>query len=109
MGDGNEIGNYAVVHTSTCITGNKKKIGDALYVGTGAKITSGLYFGNNVSIAANSVVTKSFPSENDIILVGSPAMIKGQRDAWYLCDGEKYRERVNECEKLKRKLGIYSV
>ena len=39
VGAPNEIGNYAVLHTCTVITGNGKTIGDALYLGTGAKIT----------------------------------------------------------------------
>lgn len=37
VGAGNTIGNYAVLHTSTCITAGNKIIGDALYLSTGAK------------------------------------------------------------------------
>lgn len=38
VGSGNRIGNYAVLHTSTCITAGKKNIGDGLYLSTGAKV-----------------------------------------------------------------------
>lgn len=34
VGSGNRIGNYAVLHTSTCITAGKKNIGDGLYLST---------------------------------------------------------------------------
>lgn len=71
----NLIGNYAVLQTSICISSNDKIIGDALYVGTGAKITSKIVLGDNVSIGANSVVNKSFPDGNCMI-AGAPAVIK---------------------------------
>lgn len=75
VGDSNRIGNYCVLHTSTCITDNKKEIGDALYVSAGSIITSKITLGNNVSIGAKSLVNKSFNNEN-ILLTGSPASIK---------------------------------
>lgn len=40
VGESNNIGNYAVLHTSTCISSNGKIIGNGLYLSTGAKITS---------------------------------------------------------------------
>lgn len=35
------IGNYSVLHTSTCVGGDGIKIGDGLYLSTGAKIMGG--------------------------------------------------------------------
>lgn len=101
----NRIGNYAVLHTSTCITGNLKTIGDGLYLSTGAKITSKVVLGNNITVAANSVVTKSFPEDN-VLLAGMPAKIIKSAEPWYIRDGMPYSERVNKIEDLGIKMGI---
>lgn len=103
VGNSNRIGNYAVLFTSTCISSNGKQIGDAMYLATGAKLTSKLTLGDNVSIAANSVVTKSFGS--NIVLVGMPAVVKKNESAWYERDGFAYR--VKAIEKLKSEMGIH--
>lgn len=102
VGASNRIGNYSVLHTSTCISGNGKIIGDGLYLATGAKMTSKLSLGMNVSIAANSVVNKSF-TENNILLVGSPAIIKNTTEPWYIRDGEIFASRVRRIEELRIK------
>lgn len=106
VGDSNQIGNYCVLHTSTCISDNGKIIGDGLYVATGAKITAPVKLGNGVSIAANSVVTKSF-EENNILLGGMPAEKKrDDYDIWYQRDGESFMSRVKEIELLKIKINL---
>ena len=61
-----------MLHTSTCISGNGKIIGDALYLATGAKMTSTIKLGNGISVGANSVVNKSFDKDN-IMIAGMPA------------------------------------
>lgn len=101
----NQIGNYAVLQTSICISSNDKIIGDALYVGTGAKITSKIILGDNVSIGANSVVNKSFPDGN-CMLAGAPATIKKPEVPWYVRDGEYYSGLVEKIEKLKIEMGV---
>lgn len=50
VGENNRCGNYCVLQTSTCISNNEKKIGNALYLATGAKITSRCILGDNVSV-----------------------------------------------------------
>ena len=105
VGPTNTIGNYCVLHSSTCISGNGKNIGDALYLSTGAKITAKVNLGNNISIGANSVVTKSF-KENNLLLVGIPASIKGSSSAWYSRDGEEFHRKQRACETLKFELGL---
>lgn len=100
VGDSNRIGNYAVLHSSTCISGNGKIIGDALYLSTGAKMTSKLILGNNVSIGANSVVNKSF-EDNNIMLAGAPAKVIKSSQPWYIRDGSEYSQKVELIEKLK--------
>lgn len=108
VGPTNTIGNYAVIHTSTCITSNGKNIGNNFAISTGAKITSGRELGNNVIIAANSVVSKSFP-DNNVLLAGVPACVKSNSDAWWKRDEiiyKKFGVRVEKCEELKKKLGL---
>ncbi len=47
-------------------------IGDNVYIGPGAKIYGNIILGNNIAIAANSSVNKSFKEDN-ILIGGSPA------------------------------------
>ena len=104
VGNSNRIGNFAVLHTSTCITDNGKIIGDGLYVSSGAKITSKITLGNNISIGANSVVNKSFDS--NLLLVGIPAVVKCQCQAWYERDGESLKKRVQLVEEKRKSINI---
>ena len=104
VGGSNRVGNYAVLHTSICITNNGKEIGDALYVATGAKITSKVTIGDNVSVGANSVVNKSFDS--NMMIAGTPATKIKDAVAWYIRDGESYHKKVQLTEELKRKLEL---
>ena len=48
-------------------------IGDNVYIGPGAKLFGNLKIGNNISIGANSVVTKDF--EDNVSIAGAPAAI----------------------------------
>lgn len=92
VGGSNCCGNYCVLHTSTCISGN-------------AKMTTQLVLGDNVSVGANSLVNKSFPDRN-VLLVGTPAKEKHKRTAWYIDENSVYFERVKQIEKLKREMGL---
>ena len=96
------IGNYAVLHTSTCISDNKKVIGEGLYLATGAKITSEITLGNNISVGANSVVNKSYTGNNALI-AGAPAHFIKEQKPWY--EGN-YLWRKQQVENLKFKLNI---
>lgn len=98
VGAPNHIGNYAVLHTSTCISAKDSVIGEGLYLSTGVKITQKVNLGNGVMIGANSVVNKSF-GDNQII-VGTPAKAIGQRQIWY--EEEPYfKGKVIEIEQSK--------
>ena len=103
VGNNNRIGKYPVLQTSTCISGNGKIIGDGLYLATGAKITSKLVLGNNISIGANSLVNKSFEGD-DAMLGGMPAKFIKESPAWYIRDG--FEERVNKIEQLRNQMGL---
>lgn len=100
----NNIGNFAVLQTSTCISGNGKTIGDALYLATGAKITSKVTIGDNVSICANSIVNKDV--QPNVLIGGSPAKIIKMAEPWYIRDGEEYANRVSRVEDLKKSMNI---
>mgnify|MGYP003239596750 FL=1 len=52
VGNTNRIGPYAVLHASTCITDTGRKIGKALSLSTGAKITGGEMLGDHIVVAA---------------------------------------------------------
>lgn len=97
VGSGNRIGNYAVLHTSICITAGKKSIGDGLYLSTGAKVLGDIELGNFTTIGANAVVNKS--EEGSCLLIGIPAEKKRYEDAWVK---GSYRERYEACEKLRQ-------
>ena len=101
VGETNRCGNYCVLHTSTCISGNGKVIGDALYLATGAKMTTNLSLGNNVMIGANSLVNKSFPG--GVMIAGAPAREINRRDAWYIEENSVHKTRVASIEELKFK------
>lgn len=93
------VGNFAVLHTCSLIGGTGKEIGDALYLATGAKILRNIKLGDNVQIAANSLVNKSFGS--GILLAGSPAEIKKESlGAWYELQGSPWKERAEMVMKL---------
>ena len=50
VGEDNRCGNYCVLHTSICISGERggKRIGDALYASSGCRINKPITLGNNV-------------------------------------------------------------
>lgn len=61
-------------------TFGKVVIGDFVYIGNDAKIMPGVTVGDNVLIAAGSIVTKSIPS--NVVVAGNPAR--------YICSIEDY-------------------
>lgn len=61
----------------------KVTIGDYVYIGTNTLIMPGVSIGNNVLIAAGSVVTKSIPA--NVVVGGNPASV--------ICSIEEFYER----------------
>ena len=98
-----QIGNFAVLHTCTCVAGGDKLIGDFLYFSTGSQIVGNLTLGDGVTIAAHSLVNKS--AESNCLLAGAPATIK-RWDYPLWIEGEKYKERVERVFILREKMYI---
>lgn len=105
----NRIGNYAVINVSTCVSGpltdRGKIIGDAFYMGTGAKVIDDVTFGDNVVVGANAVVTHNSDGASGCLLVGIPACEAKKTPAWYEQD-EQYSERVRKIEALRKQMNI---
>lgn len=93
------LGNYCVLHTSTCIA-EGGKIGDGLYLSTGSILVCP-YLGDYVTIGANSLVRQS-ENESYSLIAGSPAVvIKKNYPKWFDRDG--WSEKVNHIEFYKNK------
>ena len=105
VGDNNRIGNYAVMHTSTCIAGKESIVGDGLFMSTGAVIANRVELGDNVTVGANSVVCKSIRQSN-ILLTGAPAAIKKDSPVWYVQEGGIFLDRARQVESLKASLTL---
>lgn len=105
INEDSKIGNYCVLHTSTCVAGGGKLIGDGLYLSTGSQIVGNIKLGNAVTVAAHSLVNKSYDS--NILLVGSPAIIKRMDyNIWYETDRDKdrFNKRIRQIEELKKQI-----
>jgi serine O-acetyltransferase len=78
------IGKNCRIHPGTAIGTyhGAPTIGDNVYIGPGAKLFGDLKIGNNVSIGANSVITKSF--EDNVSIAGIPASIISHKTTFEL-------------------------
>lgn len=103
VGGSNRIGNYAVLHTSICLSDDGKSIGDAAYISTGVKIISNLKLGNGISIGANSLVNKSHEGDN-AMLAGMPAKKIKDSEIWYIRDQRE--DRARKIEELKKRFAF---
>lgn len=101
IGPQTRIGNFAVLNTSICITNHGSLIGDSFYCSTGAKIISKVELGDNVTLAANSVLTKvDAHRNNNVMMAGIPAKFVRNDMAWYIRDGAEYERRANKVKSL---------
>jgi serine O-acetyltransferase len=71
------VGAHCRIHACTNIGASAggieaPQIGDNVYIGSGAKIFGDITIGNNIAIAANAAVSKSF-AEDNIMIGGVPA------------------------------------
>lgn len=84
----------------------KVVIGDWVYVGFNTLIMPGVTIGNNVLVAAGSVVTKSIPS--NVIVGGNPARIISSVQK-YRQQNEKYNMNSKNLNSKEKKLLLLSV
>lgn len=75
IGHDTKIGNYNVFNPSVNISGNCQ-IGDCNFFGVGSVVLEKKRIGNNSILGANSTLLKNM--EDDVVYVGSPAILKKQ-------------------------------
>lgn len=80
----------------------KVKIGNNVYIGNNTLVMPGVTVGDNVLIAAGSVVTKSVPS--DSVVGGNPAKVICSRKEYYERNKKYNAESCGLSFKAKRKL-----
>lgn len=96
------IGNYAVLHTCTCVAGGDKVIGDGFYLSTGSQVVGSVKIGQGVTVAAHSLVNKSF--EDNVLIAGAPAVVKHtDRPLWYENE-ERFTKAVKEIDKIRKEI-----
>lgn len=102
VNDDARIGNYAVLHTCTCIAGGDKEIGDGFYLSTGSQVVGAVKVGEGVTVAAHSLVNKSF--KGNTLLVGAPTFEKRSGiPVWYEKE-ERYAKAVKEIDKIRKQI-----
>lgn len=99
------IGNFAVIHTCTCVAGGDKVIGDGFYLSTGCQVVGSIRVGDGVTVAAHSLVNKSF--ESNVLIAGTPAVVKRtDQPYWYETDRdrERFSKYKEEIEIIKKRI-----
>lgn len=70
----NKIGEHCTIQNGVVIAAGTRGIGDNVYFGAGAKVMGGAKIGNNVVVAANSLVLTDVP--DNMTVIGVPARIR---------------------------------
>ena len=78
--------------------GRETIIGNNCFIGMNSVILMGAHIGNNVIVAAGSVVSGSFP--DDVVIGGCPAKIICTLEEHYQRRKERTREEAIECARL---------
>lgn len=84
VGGPNKIGNFAVLHTSTCIAGGGKTIGDGLYLSSGSQIIGFIATTMTISILSYYLIEKQIKVLNSIFFVWCVAAVLTILPAGYL-------------------------
>ena len=100
VGGTNSVGNYATIHTLTCIADGHSIIGDSFDFATGSIISKHVIIGDSVSTCANSTITTDVPSHS--LVAGSPAkVVRTNYPTWFERDGDYWQSRVQQCERIR--------
>ncbi len=67
VGENVTVGHNVILHSCT--------VGDNTIVGMGSTVLNGAEIGKNCMIGANSLVTYTLPTEDGVLILGSPAKI----------------------------------
>ena len=70
----NKIGSHCTIQNGVVIAAGTRGIGDNVYFGAGAKVMGGAKIGNNVVVAAYSLVLTDVP--DNMTVIGVPARIR---------------------------------
>lgn len=70
----NKIGAHCTIQNGVVLAAGTRGIGDNVYFGAGAKVMGGAKIGNNVVVAANSLVLTDVP--DNMTVIGVPARIR---------------------------------
>jgi serine O-acetyltransferase len=89
-----QIGSHCRIHEGVTIGSDKgtqdaPRIGDRVFIGSGAKILGGIRIADDIAIGANSVVTKSFTTPN-VTIAGVPAKVISEKGSRAYMGSEKY-------------------
>lgn len=87
-------------------TFGKIVVGDYVYIGSNSMIMPGVTIGDNVLIAAGSVVTKSIPS--NVVVAGNPAKFICNLDD-YISRNLKYNTDSNGLSRKNKKVFLQSL
>lgn len=103
VNEDSRIGPFSVLHTCTCVAGGGKEIGEGFYLSSGSQLVGEFSLGDNVTVAAHSLVNKD--SGSNVLLAGAPAVVKKEEyHSWYERDGQAYVNRVKAVKKLNNEL-----
>lgn len=81
-------------------------IGDYVYIGANVLVMPGVTIGNNVLVAAGSIVTKSIPS--NVVIAGNPARIVSTIDDYYERNS-RYNVKSKSLSFLEKKKLLLSI
>lgn len=105
VNENSHIGPFSVLHTCTCVAGGGKEIGEGFYLSSGSQLVGEFTIGDNVTVAAHSLVNKG--ADSNVLLAGLPAEVKKELyPSWYERDGQAYVNRVKAVLKLKEEMNI---
>ena len=105
VNENSHIGPFSVLHTCTCVAGGGKEIGAYFYLSSGSQLVGEFKLGDNVTVAAHSLVNKG--ADSNVLIAGTPASVKKESyPSWYERDGQSFENRVKAVLKLKEEMNI---
>lgn len=101
----NKIGEHLTIQSGVVIAAGTRGIGDNVYFGAGAKVMGGAKIGNNVVVAANSLVLTDVPDNMTVLGVPARIRIPGGRPKRFKWNAVKPQNGQNGKEQAQPKNG----